>query len=200
MRRAGRRTRPSRNTRGRTRRAMSRRLVTRDKEAEERVDEPMLDAVLTGHIIMEHPDTSEITPDWLAEPRWREALTVLRRAQRGGQRLGDLMTAGRVLAHAAGGAVYLPWTTAAEAVCAAYETPLAAVMGAARERAVRFALQEFAAFLTYVAALAPAPMIAALPTLRTRLTAIETFVADVDPHFSIIAEPVVVLHRRRGIA
>jgi hypothetical protein len=63
-------------------------------------EEPTLDAVLVGHIILENPDTADVTEAWLEAPLWREALTILRRAQRQGQQLGDLITAGDVLARA----------------------------------------------------------------------------------------------------
>jgi hypothetical protein len=164
---------------------------------------PALDAVLVGAVILEDPRTAEITEAWLAAPVWREALRILRGAQQRGHRLGTLRVAGDVLArahcdrllcdvpppgheadypvpecpHEGGSGIWLPRTLAAEAVVAATEVPLAAVLADARRRLVVLELGSLGQLLAAYADAAPAVLYAAFPTLQARLAQIDTLVA-----------------------
>jgi len=93
---------------------------------------PELDAVLMGLVIIEDPNAAAVEIDWFESPRWQRGARVLLRHRAAGGPLGDMIRAGEVL-QAAG--VDMPWTTAAEAVCATVEAaPTSAILRQAQER------------------------------------------------------------------
>jgi hypothetical protein len=79
--------------------------------------------------------------------------------------------------HGGGSGIYLPRTTAAEAVCAAHEVPLVAVLGQARERVVRLELARLGRLLALYGDVRPAVLYTAFPTLRERLAHIDALPA-----------------------
>jgi hypothetical protein len=104
-----------------------------------------LDATLVGLLIVEHPAAAVVTPAWCATARWQHVTRILCRHRQDGGRLGDLLTAARVLDHAG---MDLPGTTAADALVAADEAvPAPYVIRAARERLLRLQTRRVARLL-----------------------------------------------------
>src|SRR5262249_27299640 len=91
--------------------------------------------------------------------------------------------------HTGGTAIYLPQSTAAEAVCAAVDVPLAAILADARMRVVRLELARLGRLLAHFADVTPAVLYTALPTLRERFAAIDALVARYGPPLHPGPEP-----------
>jgi hypothetical protein len=110
---------------------------------------PELDAVLMGLVIIEDPNAAAVESDWFESPRWQRSARVLLGHRASGGALGDMIRAGEVL-KAAG--VDMPWTTAAEAVCATVEAaPTSAILRQAQERLPRLRLRRLANLLLVTA-------------------------------------------------
>jgi hypothetical protein len=110
---------------------------------------PELDAVLMGLVIIEDPKATAVESDWFESPRWQRSARVLLRHRAAGGPLGDMIRAGEVL-QAAG--IDMPWTTAAEAVCATVEAaPTSAILRQAQERLPRLRLRRLANLLLVTA-------------------------------------------------
>src|SRR5262249_16289960 len=110
---------------------------------------PELDAVLMGLVIIEDPNAAAVEINWFESPRWQRGARVLLRHRAAGRPLGGMIRAGEVL-EAAG--VDMPWTTAAEAVCATVEAaPTSAILRQAQERLPRLPLRRLANLLLVTA-------------------------------------------------
>jgi hypothetical protein len=105
-------------------------------------NDPALDVVLAGLIVLEHPAAAEIDESWLEAPRWARVVRALRTHQAGGGALGDLIVAGAVLDAAD---IRFPKTTAADAVLAAdLAAPAPWIIARARERALQLRVRRLA--------------------------------------------------------
>lgn len=159
-----------------------------------------LDAVLVGLLILEHPLAAEVTDEWCATPRWREAASILLRHRRRGGQLGDLIVAGEVLRrahcdlmlcdvgpepeadHASHSGFDLPWTTAGDAVCAVADCASPTVaLAEARKRLPILQLCRLVRLFGTLTAASLEGVFAAFPAVRAAMTEIEANVARFHP-------------------
>jgi hypothetical protein len=113
------------------------------------IDPPLLDQVLAGLVMQDHPAAADVDDSWIAAPRWRRVLRALTTHRRDGGQLGDILIAAAVLDSAG---VDFPLTTAAEAVVAVLESaPAAYVVDRARERTVRLRVHRLARVVEQIA-------------------------------------------------
>jgi hypothetical protein len=167
-----------------------------------------LDAVLVGLVILEEPLASELTDEWIATPRWRESASILLRHQRRGGQLGNLIVAGEVLRRAhcdlllcdieSGADPHdlrhsgfdLPWTAAADAVCAVADCPSPTVaLAEARRRVPILQLRRLVRLFETLTTASLAGVFDALPAVRAAAAVIEANVARFQPRLPMEPEP-----------
>jgi hypothetical protein len=109
------------------------------------------DATLVGLIALDDPRARDVDESWIAAPRWREAARALLAHRRRGGALGDLLTTADVLVNET--VLYLPRTTAADAVLAAHDlvVDVPTFLREARVRAVRLQLHRAAFVIEMIA-------------------------------------------------